>query len=257
MKISSLLKIAFVIFAFAAPHLLVPGVWAAEVTVFAAASLSESLKEVAVAYEKKTGDKIVFNLGASSLLARQIQEGAPADIFFSADEAKMNALEEKGLIEPGTRKSRLGNSLVIVVALNGPQTIQRPQDLASDGVKLLALAEPNTVPAGIYAREYLVKQILWPKVQPKVIPTENVRAALAAVEGGDVDAAIVYKTDAALSIKVKVAYEIPQGETPAISYPMALVNGSKHLESGKQFLAYLNSDEAAKVFEKCGFIIRK
>jgi molybdate transport system substrate-binding protein len=184
-------------------------VHAGEVTVFAAASLADSLKEIAAAYEKQSGDKIAFNFGASSMLARQIEEGAPADMFFSADEAKMDGLEKKGLILKETRKSRLSNSLVIVVAAEGGAAIESPKDLATDKVKRLALAEPKTVPAGIYAKEYLQKQNLWSAVERKVIPTENVRAALAAVEAGNVEAGIVYKTDAAISKKVKIVYAVP------------------------------------------------
>src|SRR6267154_2258554 len=196
---------------------------AAELTVFAAASLTDSLKEIAVAYEKQSGDKIVFNFGASSMLARQIAEGAPADIFFSAEEARMDAVESKGLIVKDTRKSRLSNVLVIVVAAKGGAAIRGPKDLATDKVKRLALAEPGIVPAGVYAKEYLQKQNLWSAVEGKVIPTENGRAALAAVEAGNVEAGMVYRTDAAISKKVKVAYEMTSADNPNISYPMAIL----------------------------------
>ena len=128
---------------------------AATINVFAAASLTDSLKEIATAYEKQSRDKVAFNFGASSFLARQIEEGAPADIFFSADEAKMDGLDAKGLIVKETRKSRLSNSLVIVVASEKGAAITSPKDLATSKVKRLALAEPKTVPAGIYAKEYL------------------------------------------------------------------------------------------------------
>jgi len=234
-----------------------PLVNAVEVTVFAAASLTDSLKEIAPAYEKQSGDKIIFNFGASSTLARQIEEGAPADIFISADEAKMDGLEKKGLILKETRKSRLSNLLVIVVAAERGAVIRSAEDLATDKVKRLAVAEPKTVPAGIYAKEYLQKQNLWSAVEAKIIPTENVRAALAAVEAGNVEAGIVYKTDAALSKKVKVAYEVPAKDNPAISYPMAVVKEAKQPEAAKIFLQYLNSDAAAQVFSRFGFIIRK
>jgi molybdate transport system substrate-binding protein len=230
---------------------------AAVINVFAAASLTDSLKEIAVGYEKQTGDKVVFNLGASSFLARQIEEGAPADIFFSADEAKMDGLEKQGLIVKDTRKSRLSNSLVIVVANDKGAAIDKPTDLATDKVKRLALAEPRTVPAGIYAKEYLQKQSLWPSVEAKVVPTENVRAALAAVEAGNAEAGIVYKTDAAMSKKVKVAYEVPASDSPAISYPMAVVKDAKELDAARRFLKHLGSDETGRVFEKFGFIVRK
>jgi len=228
---------------------------AAQVTVFAAASLSDALKEIGVAYEKETGVKVAFNFGASSLLARQIEEGAPADLFFSADEAKMDGLEKKGLIVAGTRKSKLSNALVIVVAADSPLKIESAQDLAKPAVKRVALAEPKTVPAGIYAKAYLENLKLWTAVEPKVVPTDNVRGALAAVESGNVEAGMVYKTDAAISKKVRVAYEVPAKEAPKISYPMAVVKESKQVEVARKFLKDLDSDAAARVFKKYGFVV--
>src|SRR5437868_2238687 len=124
---------------------------AVEVHVFAAASLTESLKAIAALYQKESADRIVFNFEASSFLARQIEEGAPADIFFSADEAKMDGLEKKGLIREETRKSRLSNALVIVVAADSSLQISSAKDLSGVNVKRVALAETRTVPAGIYA----------------------------------------------------------------------------------------------------------
>ena len=230
---------------------------AASVNVFAAASLTDALKEITASYEKQAGDKVVFNFGASSFLARQIEEGAPADIFFSADEAKMDGLDKKGLIRKDTRKSRLSNSLVIVVASQEGAVIKDPKDLASGKVKKLALAEPRTVPAGIYAKEYLQKQNLWSAVEAKVVPTENVRAALAAVEAGNAEAGIVYKTDAAISKKVRIAYEVPASDSPAISYPMALLKESKSANAAAGFFKHLESEEAGRIFEKFGFIVRK
>ncbi|HSS49070.1 MAG TPA: molybdate ABC transporter substrate-binding protein, partial [Thermoanaerobaculia bacterium] len=174
---------------------------AAEVNVFAAASLTDALKEIATTYESSSGDKLVFNFGASSTLARQIQEGAPADLFFSADEAKMDSLAKGGLVVKETRKSLLSNTLVVVVPVDSKLVIASPADLATSKVRVLALAEPQSVPAGIYAKEWLKTQKLWSRVIDKVVPTENVRAALAAVESGNVDAGIVYKTDAGISKK--------------------------------------------------------
>src|SRR3954451_1243833 len=185
---------------------------AAEGLVSAAVSLSDALKEIAAGYEKQSSDRIRFNFGASNLLARQIEEGAPVDLFFSADEAKMDALEKKGLILKETRRSRLSNLLVIIVPPTRNTAVRGPLDLRRDAIKRIALAEPQTVPAGIYAKEYLQKIKLWPAVEWKVIPTENARAALAAVESGNVDAAIVYQTDAAMSKKVKIAYQIPRSD---------------------------------------------
>jgi molybdate transport system substrate-binding protein len=229
---------------------------AAEVMVFAAASLTDSLKVIATNYEMSSSDHIRFNFGASSMLARQIEEGAPADIFFSADEAKMDGLEKRGLIEAGTRQSRLGNSLVVVVAVASPLAIHGAGDLTNASVEKLALADPAAVPAGIYAREWMQKEGLWAALQPKMVPTENVRAALAAVESGNVDAGVVFKTDAGISRKVKIAYAVPVNDTPDISYPMALVKDAPAAGPAHKFLSYLASPEAAIVFRKFGFIVR-
>ena len=226
---------------------------AEELHVFAAASLTDALKEIAPEYEKATGDKLVLNLGASSTLARQIQEGAPADLFLSADEEKMDGLEKRKLLLAGTRRSVLSNTLAVVVPSDSTLRISGPADLAS--VRALALAEPQTVPAGIYAKEYLKRKGLWSRVIDRVIPTENVRAALAAVESGNADAGIVYKTDAGISKKVKIAYEVPRAEAPEISYPFAVLADSKRQEAARRLLDWLTSPPALAVFRKYGFLI--
>jgi molybdate transport system substrate-binding protein len=228
-----------------------------EINVFAAASLTDSLKQVAADYEQKSGDKIVFNFAASSLLARQIMEGAPADVFFSADEAKMDALAKKDLVVTETRKSRLSNTLVIVVAADSTLKISSVSELTNVNIKHIALADPKAVPAGIYAREYLEKKKLWPAVEAKVIPTENVRAALAAVESGNVEVGMVYKTDAAISKKVRVACEISTDEGPVISYPVAVMKESRSIPSARKFVEYIDSPDAARIFQSYGFIILK
>ena len=228
---------------------------AVDIHVFAAASLTESLKEIAVDYEKETGDKVVFNFAASGPLARQIEEGAPADIFFSADNAKMDAVERKELIVKETRRSLLSNLLVIVTAIDGSIPIASPRDLASPNLHRLALGDPKTVPAGTYAKDYLTKLELWSAVEKKVVPCENVRAVLAAVESGNLDAGIVYKTDAAISKKVKIAYEVPAKEGPNICYPMALVKEAKQPKAALQFLHYLAGKKAGEVFLRRGFIV--
>jgi molybdate transport system substrate-binding protein len=229
---------------------------AASVTVFAAASLSDSLAKIAAHYERETHDKIVFNFAASSLLARQIEEGAPADIIFSADETQMDRLQNKGLILPESRHSRLSNLLVIIVAADSSLAIATPRDLAKPSVSRVALADPQAVPAGVYAREFLRKQNLWSAIEPKVVPTANVRGALAAVESGDVEAAIVYKTDAAISKRVKIAYEVTQEDGPKISEPMAVLKDSPEPAAAQRFLRYLDSPAAGKVFTEFGFIVR-
>jgi molybdate transport system substrate-binding protein len=227
------------------------------VNVFAAASLTDVLKDIATAYEKQSGDKISFNFGASSLLMRQIEEGAPADVFFSADEAKMNALAAKDLIVKETRKSRLSNSLVIVTSADSDLKITSPADLAGSQVRRIALADPKAVPAGVYSKAFLEKEKLWQQIEPKVVPVDNVRAALAAVESGNIEVGLVFKTDASISKKVKIAYEVPAEAGPKISYPVAVTKNAKQVESAKRFVEYLASDDAAKVFTKYGFIVLK
>lgn len=227
---------------------------AANITVFAAASLTDSLKQIAADYEKSSGDKIVFNFAASGTLSRQIEAGAPVDIFFAADETKADALEKKGLLVSGTRKSLLGNVLVIVTPSDAA-AVHSPADLTNAAVQHIALGEVKTVPCGTYAKAYLEKMSLWPAVESKAVPCESVRAVLAAVESGNVDAGFVYKTDAAISKKVKVAYEVPAADAPKISYPLALVKDSPQPEAAKKFIVYLDSDAATAVFKQFGFIV--
>ena len=236
--------------------LLFPSLQAAEIHVFAAASLTDALKEIAVDYEKKTGDKLQFNFAASSVLARQIEEGAPADIFFSADEAKMDGIDKKGLLLAGTRKSLLSNSLVIVVPTDSQLILKSAKDLTAPEIKKIAVGEPKTVPVGVYAKAYLEKLGVWEQVSAKIIPTENVRASLAAVESGNVEAGIVYKTDALISKKVKIAFEVPSAEGPVISYPVAIIKDRKAPQETKAVLEFMESKSAAGMFEKFGFIVK-
>jgi molybdate transport system substrate-binding protein len=228
---------------------------AAELLVFGAASLTDVLKELGDSYGKSTGDKITFSFGASNTLARQIQAGAPADLFLSADEKSMDGLDKGRLLLAGTRKSVLSNTLVVVVPAGSSLKIAAPEDLAAPGVRVLALAEPQSVPAGIYAKQYLQSKKLWARVIDRVVPTENVRAALAAVEVGNAEAGIVYKTDAGISKKVKVAYEVPRAEGPKISYPFAVVAATKQPDAARRFLTWLESPDALEVFRKYGFLI--
>ena len=220
----------------------------------AAASLSDALTEIVRSYESATGDKPILNLAASSALARQIQAGAPADVFFSADEAKMDDLAAAGLIVADTRRTLLSNTLVIVVNAENGAAVATPSDLAGPAVGRLALAEPQTVPAGIYAKDYLQKVGLWDQVRRKTVPTENVRACLAAVEAGNADAGIVYRTDALASKKVKIVFEVPAAEGPKITYPVAVLRDARQAAAARSFVAHLTSPEAAAVFAKYGFL---
>ena len=225
-----------------------------DLTVFAAASLQEALQKVAADYEKSSGHHIAINFGASGTLEVQIRHGGPADIFFSADETKMNDLAKDHLLEAGTRRDILANTLVIVVPGDSSLILKTAKDLANPAVKRIAIGDTRIVPAGIYAKEYLTKLGLWTELEPRMIPVENVRAALAAVESGNADAGFVYRTDALHDTKAKIGYEIPRVEGPAILYPAALVKGTKHQAAAAKFLAYLASADAQKVFASFGFL---
>jgi molybdate transport system substrate-binding protein len=195
-----------------------------------------------------------YNFAASNLLARQIAAGAPADLFASADEARMDFLAQKKLVVEGTRISLLSNTLVIVVGADSRISIQSEADLARPEVRAIALAEPQSVPAGVYAKQHLESLGLWKKVFDRVVPVENVRAALAAVESGNVDAGIVYKTDAAISKQVRIAYEVPRAEGPRISYPFAVLTSSADENAARRFLDYLASPAGRAVFSRYGFL---
>jgi molybdate transport system substrate-binding protein len=188
------------------------------------------------------------------VLARQIEAGAPADIFFSADERQMDTVAAKGLIVPESRHNLLGNSLVIVTAPDNA-TIHSATDLTNSAVQRIALGDWKSVPAGTYAKAYLEKTGCWTAVEPKVVQSENVRAVLAVVESGNADAGLVYKTDAAISKKVKVAYEVPSTEGPKITYPMALIKESPQPDAAKKFLVFLSSDAATTTFKQNGFVV--
>jgi molybdate transport system substrate-binding protein len=229
--------------AFAAPD---------EILVFGAASLTESLQELGRQFEASTGTNVAFSFASSSDLARQIEAGAPADVFFSADTAKIDALEKAGLVRAADRREVLSNILVVVVPSDSTAKIASAKDL--EALPKLALADPAAVPAGIYARKWLIQEGVWDAVEKKVVPTLDVRAALAAVAGGDIPAGIVYRTDAAVSKDVRVAYTATN--SPEITYSVAPVAASKHPEAAAKFVAFLDSPAGRAVFERRGFLVR-
>ena len=226
-----------------------------EILVSAAASLTDVLKEISTGYQAKSKHTLRFNFGPSPGLARQIDEGAPADIFFSADLLQMDNLDKKNLLEPGTRKNLLSNQLVIIVPADSKLAIASPKDLLKVDVKKIALAEPSSVPAGVYSSSYLTDEGLWNQVKPKIVPVQDVRATLAAVESGNVEAGFVYKTDAAVSKKVKIVYEVPIDKGPKIIYPVAIVKDSQRKEAARDFMSYVQSPTAKNAFKKYGFVV--
>ena len=225
------------------------------ILVAAAASLADVLKELAQPYEAKSMHKLVLTLGASNFLARQINEGAPADMFFSADLAQMDFLEMNRRLEPGTRKNLLSNQLVIVAPADSKLAIDSPKDLLRPDVRKIALADPAAVPVGVYTSKYLAKEGLWEKLKPKIVPVLDVRATLASVESANVEAGFVYKTDAAISSKVKVVYQVPLDKGPKIVYPIAIVRDSKKKDAARDCMSYLLSPAGNAIFKKFGFVI--
>lgn len=230
-------------------------VYADEILVSAAASLADGLKEITTAYQAGSRHTVKFNFGPSSGLARQIVEGAPADIFFSADLPQMDALDKKDRLEPGTRKNLLSNQLVIIVPADSKLALSSPKDLLKSEVKRIALAEPSSVPVGVYTNQYLSAQGLWDRVKPKIVPVQDVRATLASVESGNVEAGFVYKTDAAISRKVKIVHEASIDKGPKITYPIAIVKASKRKQAARDFLVFLQSPVARSAFKKYGFVV--
>lgn len=227
---------------------------AAEITVYAAASLSDAFKEIAPLYTKATGDTLRFNFGASGALTRQIKEGAPADVIFSADELRVDQLEKEGLLLPGTRRTILANTLVVIVATEGGAPVKTLADLGKAEVRRIAIGEPATVPVGTYTKEYLQKTGDWKKLIDKMVPLDTVRSVLAAVESGNAEAGFVYKTDALISKKVKIAIDVPLAEGPKITYPVAVLKDAKQPEPAKALVEFLTGAEAQKVFAKYGFL---
>jgi len=227
---------------------------AAEVTVYAAASLSDAFKEIAPLYTKATGDTLRFNFGASGTLTRQIKEGAPADVIFSADELRVDQLEKAGLLATGTRRTLLANTLVVVVAVEGGAPVKTLGDLAKAEVRHIAIGEPATVPVGTYTKEYLQKTGDWKNLIDKMVPLDTVRAALAAVESGNAEAGFVYKTDALISKKVKIAIEISPTDGPKITYPGAVLKNAKQPAAATALVDFLAGAEAQAVFAKYGFL---
>ena len=229
-----------------------------EVLVFAAASLKNALDEVGAAYGQATGTKVTASYAASSALAKQIEQGAPAQLFISADLAWMDHLEKAGLIADATRRNLLGNSLVLVAGKDSPQgevVIGQGFDLATllgDG--RLAVGEVTAVPAGRYAKEALTRLGSWGGVEGKLAQAENVRAALALVARGEAPLGIVYKTDAASDPTVRIVGTFPADSHQPIVYPAALTKDGTG-EAALGFLAYLGGPAAKAVFEKHGFTV--
>ena len=234
------------------------GVQAAEasrgVLVYAAASLANVLGDLDKAFTARTGIRVTSSLAASSTLAKQIEAGAPADVYFSADLQWMTYLEQRGLLRPGSRHDVVGNSLVLIAPASSSLRVRIAPgfDLARLlGGGRLAVADPDSVPAGIYAREALQKLGVWDSVVPRLVRAENVRAALAYVARGDAPLGIVYRTDALVEKGVRIAGAFPANSHSPIVYPAALTRHSS--STAVRYLAFIAGPDAQLVFRKWGF----
>jgi molybdate transport system substrate-binding protein len=229
---------------------------AQEATVFAAASLTNAMEELGKQWQRQSGQAVRFSFAASSTLARQIEQGAPADIFVSADEEWMNYLAERNLIVADTRISALSNRLVLIVPADKPQPvdIRNGMDLAAllGRRGRIATGDPAHVPVGRYAQQALTNLGLWTQAEPRLARAENVRAAMAFVERGEAPVGIVYATDAAVSTRVRVAGTFPAASHEPISYPFAVVRG-KDSPSNRRLLGFLTGTQAQPTYERFGF----
>jgi len=225
----------------------------ASLTVFAASSLTDSMKAVAAAYQAKTGTKVTLSFGGSNTLAQQIEQGASADLFMSADSDWMDFLQKNNRIANDTRRNLLGNRLVLIGGSQSkPLAIAPKFDLAGAlGGSRLALADPNSVPAGKYGKAALTALGVWDSVADKLAPAENVRVALEYVSRGESPYGIVYETDARVDSGVHVVGAFPENTHPPIVYPVALTKNAA--PAAKDFLAYLSGPESKAIFEKAGF----
>ena len=228
---------------------------AADVTVFAAASLKEAMDDQARQFEADTGNKVIVSYGASNALAKQIDAGAPADIFISADLDWIDYLDQRRLLAPNSRFALLRNTLVLIAPASSKSALRIAPNFglaAALANEKLAMANPDSVPAGKYGKGALVALGVWNSVEKQVARAENVRAALALVSRGEAPFGVVYKTDALAEKGVKVVDTFPPDSHPPIVYPAALLAASK-VPGAKRLLDYLRSTPARAVWEKYGF----
>ena len=239
------------------PHLVYPrtdgmaGSAAAGITVSAAISLTNALQEVGRAYGTAGGGPVRFNFAASNVLARQIVNGAPVDVFISADEAQMDYTQKAGATDPASRVALLGNRLAIVVP-SDRALVAGVHGLTDPHIRRVAIGDPSAVPVGVYAKQYLERLNLWNVLQPKLLPLSSARAALAAVASRVADAAIVYESDVATA-RVTLGAVIDDANAPQIVYPAAIVARSKNRSQASAFLSFLRGSEAGAIFRRFKF----
>lgn len=226
-----------------------------EIIIAAAASLTDALNEAIALYGKTDSSvKIIPTYGSSGALQTQIEQGAPVDIFFSAATKQIKALDDKGLLVSASKKEMLRNSLVLVTPLD-KTAVTSFADAGTDKVKQIALGEPASVPAGQYAIQAFTALGIVDSVKAKAVYAKDVRQVLTYVEAGEVDAGVVYATDAAISKKIRVASKAPEGTSDPVIYPAALVKAGAKQAVAQKFLDWLSGSEADAIFARYGFIV--
>ena len=226
--------------------------------VSAAASLTNVMQDIAADYEKQHPDvKVEFNFGSSGALQQAIENGGNADVFVSAAQKQMNALEKAGLLADGTRADLLVNDVVLIVPKDSKKNIATFEDLKGSAVQHLALGEPKGVPVGQYSEEIFTKMNMLDAMKAKAVYGSDVRQVLAWVEGGEADVGLVYATDAAISDGVKVVAKAPADTHKPIIYPAAVLKDSKQMDLAKDFTQFLRNDTSEALFEKYGFTMAK
>ncbi|KJR43160.1 molybdenum ABC transporter periplasmic molybdate-binding protein [Candidatus Magnetoovum chiemensis] len=218
-------------------------------------SLKNAFEEIGTLFEKKEGKtKVMFNFASSGALAKQIEAGAPADVFASADQKEMDGLKEKGLIIANSRVNFAANTVVLIAPINSTLAIKSFDDLKSDSVKKIAIGDPATVPAGRYAEDVLNYYKILPAIKDKLVFGQQVRQVLDYVARAEVEAGVMYSTDAAIDLKhVSIAAVAPQDSHKPVVYPISVIKGSPNEELARKFISLVSSDEGQAVLNKYGF----
>lgn len=229
-----------------------------ELKISAAASLTNAMKAIEPLYLKENPDiKIIYNFASSGSLQRQIEQGAPVDLFVSAAPKQMNALSEKGLIIEETRQDLLTNQMVLIVPRDNNKKVKDFKSLLGNEIRKIAIGEPKSVPAGKYAKEILTSLRIFKTIEPKLVYGKDVRQVLNYVATENVDGGIVYSSDTKMTDKVKIAAIAPKDSHSPIVYPIAVIQNSKNIEAAKEFIKFVSSDSAETEFKKYGFKLAK
>lgn len=228
-----------------------------EIYVLAAASLTDVLTELANNYKQETSTEIIFSFASSGALQAQIEASAPADIFFSAAQKQMNALEEKGLIDSETRKDLLENKVVLISPKNSNLNIKSFTDITNSNVKKLCLGEPKNVPVGQYSEEILSNLSILDIAKEKAVYGSDVRNVLDWVETAEVDCGIVYATDAKIAKNINIIAEAPEDTHKKVIYPISIIKSSQNKEEAKKFIDYISTDKSKEIFQNYGFTVVK